>query len=89
MSKEAEAHHWYVYIIECADGTYYTGVTPDVMKRLKQHTEGIGAKYTRGRGPVVLVYSEPHPDRSSAQKKEAAIKKLTREQKRELIISTK
>lgn len=72
---------WYVYILRCADGTLYTGMTDDVEKRLKAHRAGKGAKYTRGRGPLELVYTEQLPDKSSALKREIAIKKLTRAQK--------
>lgn len=72
---------WYVYILRCADGTLYTGMTDDVEKRLKAHRAGKGAKYTRGRGPLELIYTEQLPDKSSALKREIAIKKLTRAQK--------
>ncbi len=69
---------WFVYILECADGTYYTGVTDDVEKRLEAHRQGRGAKYTRGRGPLRLAYLESCPNRSEAQKREASIKRLPR-----------
>ena len=75
-----------VYILKCSDGTFYTGIAVDVTKRLKQHKEGNGAKYTRAHGAEDIVYTEEHPDRSSAQKREAQIKKLTRREKEELII---
>lgn len=75
---------WYVYILECADGTLYTGITTDVNKRLDTHNKGKGAKYTRVRLPVKLrVYFEAE-DRSSASKEEWRIKQLTREQKLKL-----
>jgi len=74
----------YCYIVECADGTYYTGWTIDPERRLKTHNAGRGARYTRTRLPVKLVYLEPQPDRSAAMKREKAIKTLPREKKRKL-----
>ena len=77
---------YFVYILECADKTLYTGITTDVQKRLLEHNESDkGAKYTRVRRPVKLVYTEDAPDRSMASKREYAIKKLTRAKKLELI----
>lgn len=77
---------WYVYILLCADGTLYTGVTTDVAKRILVHNEGkTGAKYTKARRPVRLVYQEAHLGRGTALKREAAIKKLTRGEKQTLI----
>lgn len=70
-----------VYILLCADGTLYTGWTNDVEKRLAAHNAGRGAKYTRGRRPVTLLYAEECASRSEAMSREAAIKKLTREEK--------
>ena len=79
---------WFVYILKCNDRTLYTGVTTDVARRVREHNGeigvGKGAKYTKIRRPVTLVYSEPHPDRSSASIREAAIKKLTRTEKEAL-----
>ncbi len=77
---------WSVYILTCADGTLYTGVTTDIKRRLKEHNAatGPGAKYTRARQPVALFYTEEWPDRSQAQIREAAIKKLTRVEKEAL-----
>ena len=75
----------YVYILECADGTLYTGWTNDLTARLAAHNSGHGAKYTRGRGPVRLAFSEVFADRGEALSYEAAIKKLTREEKLRLI----
>jgi putative endonuclease len=77
--------NWFVYILKCHDGTLYTGITNDLDKRVEQHNLGNGAKYTRGRGPVKLVYSEQCADRSTALKREAEIKKLTRAQKKDLL----
>lgn len=71
----------YCYILECADGTYYTGWTTDPERRMNQHNKGVGARYTKTRRPVKLVYVEPQPDKISALKRERAIKALTRKQK--------
>lgn len=75
----------YTYILQCADGSFYTGWTTDLTLRLAAHNAGTAAKYTRGRRPVKLVYAEPQPDRSSGQQREAAIKRLNRRQKLALI----
>ncbi|CAG1001353.1 partial hypothetical protein, partial [Anaerolineales bacterium] len=66
---------YYCYIVECADGTFYTGWTTDPERRVLQHNKGVGAKYTSTRRPVTLVYLEEHPSRISAMKRELAIKK--------------
>ncbi|MBD3249952.1 MAG: GIY-YIG nuclease family protein [Candidatus Pacebacteria bacterium] len=76
---------WTVYIIRCSDQTLYTGITNDLEKRVKQHNSGNGAKYTRGRTPVELIYHEELTDRSTASIREAEIKQLTRVQKLKLI----
>ena len=78
---------FYCYILECADGTYYTGWTTDPERRLKQHNKGTGSRYTRSRLPVKMVYLEPQPDRATAMKRERAIKRLSRERKEKLILS--
>ncbi|KXS45834.1 MULTISPECIES: GIY-YIG nuclease family protein [unclassified Candidatus Frackibacter] len=75
----------YVYILSCADDTLYTGYTTDFKRRTKEHNEGRGAKYTRGRGPVELVYYEEYSTRSKAQKREYEIKQYSRQQKLDLI----
>lgn len=75
----------FVYMVECADGTYYTGWTNQVEKRLTAHNSGTGARYTRGRLPVKLVYMEEMPDKRSAQRREVEIKRLSRRQKENLI----
>ncbi|MBV1900168.1 MAG: GIY-YIG nuclease family protein [Kordiimonadaceae bacterium] len=72
---------WTLYIIRCGDDSLYTGITNDLDRRLENHRIGKGAKYTRGRGPLELIYSETHPDRSSASKREIAVKKLSKLQK--------
>lgn len=66
---------WYVYLLECRDGSYYCGITNDLSRRVQEHNDGKGAKYTRGRGPVKLLVSAPTGSRSSAQILEAAVKK--------------
>ena len=76
---------WNVYILRCGDGTLYTGIAADVQARLKVHRSGKGAKYTRGRGPLELVYTEGCPDKGAALKREYAIKALPREEKEKLI----
>jgi predicted GIY-YIG superfamily endonuclease len=76
---------WVVYILECADGTLYTGITNHLDARLKKHNAGTGAKYTRSRLPVVVRYYESVTDRSSALKLEAAIKRKSRAQKLAMI----
>lgn len=75
----------YCYIVECADGTFYTGWTTDPERRVVQHNKGIGAKYTNTRRPVRLVYLEEHPNQTSAMKRELAIKKMGRAQKIRLV----
>ena len=75
----------YVYILRCSDDTLYTGWTNDLEKRIKAHSNGTGAKYTRGRGPVELVYFEEFDDKKDAMKREYAIKQLSREEKLNLI----
>lgn len=75
----------YVYMVQCADGTYYTGWTHDWQARLAAHNAGTGARYTRGRGPVRLVYLEETGDKPAAQRREWALKKLTRAQKERLV----
>ncbi|WP_294349833.1 GIY-YIG nuclease family protein [uncultured Clostridium sp.] len=79
----------YVYILRCRDGSLYTGWTNDLEKRFKAHVEGKGAKYTRGRGPLELVYFEEFDNKIDAMKREYAIKQLNRVQKEKLIISNR
>lgn len=78
-------HTWKLYILRCGDGSLYTGITTDLEKRLEAHRIGRGAKYTRGRGPLELVYQEECGDHSAALKRELEIKALTRGQKEELL----
>ena len=75
----------YTYILECSDGTLYTGWTNDLQKRLEAHNEGRGAKYTKSRRPVELVYFETYESKNDAMSREAKIKRLTRAEKLELI----
>lgn len=75
----------FVYMMRCKDGSLYTGWTNDLKHRLAMHNSGRGAKYTRGRGPLELVYSEELPDKEAALRRECAIKKLRREQKLALL----
>ena len=76
---------WHLYILKCSDGTLYTGITTNIERRLAEHESGAGAKYTKGRAPLELVYSEECPNRSVASKREIEIKSLSKEQKQEII----
>ncbi len=76
---------YYAYILRCVDGTLYSGYTTDLARREKEHNDGVGAKYTRSRRPVKLVYHEAFTTRSDAMKREAALKKLTKAEKEALI----
>ena len=77
---------WHVYVLRCRDGSLYTGATNDVARRIARHAAGEGARYTRARLPVVLVYSERAGDRSAALRREAALKRLSRAEKLALIV---
>ena len=76
---------WYVYMLRCRDNSLYTGYTDNVTRRVAVHNAGKGAKYTKARLPVIVVYQEEYPDKSSALKREYAIKQLTKAQKEALI----
>jgi putative endonuclease len=76
---------WHVYIIECNDGSLYTGITNDLDKRITAHNDGRGAKYTKPRRPVRLLYSEPAADRKNASQREYTIKSLRKVEKMRLI----
>ncbi len=80
-------NQWYVYMLRCADGTLYTGVSTDPKRRLREHNGEIkgGARYTRARRPVVLVWQETQPDRSGACRREVAVKALRRAEKLRLV----
>ena len=88
MKSELVAPHWYVYMVRCADSTIYTGITRDINARVLQHNAGHGAKYTRSRRPVVLVYQEGVADRGAALRREYEIKCLTAHEKHRLILSS-
>lgn len=81
---EADGQH-YVYVVECSDGTYYTGYTTDVERRVTEHNDGVGAKYTRGRGPVEVVHVEAFDTQSKAMQREHVIKQLRRPAKERLV----
>ena len=83
-SISAEGNH-HVYVVECDDGTYYTGYTTDVERRVAEHNDGVGAKYTRGRRPVELVHVESFGSQSAAMQREYAIKQLGRSDKERLV----
>lgn len=76
---------WQLYLLRCGDGTLYTGIALDAQKRLLMHRRGKGAKYTRGRGPLELVYTETCPSHSAALKRELEVKAMTRQEKESLI----
>ncbi len=76
--------HW-IYVVECSDGSFYTGYTTDVQRRVAEHDAGDGAKYTRSRTPVELVHSERHESRSTAMSREHEIKQLSRAEKEQLV----
>ena len=76
---------WYVYLLRCGDNTLYTGVATDVDRRAREHNSGQGAKYTRSRLPVTVVYREPCADRSVALRREIEIKRLSRQEKEALL----
>jgi len=77
---------WYLYVVKCSDGSLYTGVTTDVTRRLSEHNTGVsGAKYTRSRRPVELIFQEEHSNQSEALKAEYSFKKLSRKQKLRII----
>ncbi len=84
-----ESTHWFVYMLRCADNSLYTGITTDVLRRIAEHNglgaKGAGAKYTRMRQPVELVYQECLANRSQAGKREFALKRLTKAQKEQLV----
>jgi putative endonuclease len=84
QSTEDETGH-FVYVVKCADGTFYTGYTTDVERRVAEHNAGTGARYTRGRTPVEVVHTERYDDSSTAMSREYAIKQLRRPQKERLV----
>lgn len=85
LASTESSRPWFVYMLRCADGTLYTGITTDLDRRLAAHNGGKGAKYTRGRGPVEIVWSKKTKDGTTARKLEASLKKLSKEAKEEMI----
>jgi predicted GIY-YIG superfamily endonuclease len=83
--KSSMGMTWFAYMLRCADGSLYTGITKDVIRRCKQHNAGTASRYTRSRLPVKVVYQEPQPNWSSALRREFAIKALTRKEKLAMI----
>jgi putative endonuclease len=84
-SQPLSADSWHLYIAECADGTYYTGIAKDVEARITAHNEGKGSKYTASHGPVQLVFREPQADYSAALRREYQIKILPKDRKERII----
>jgi putative endonuclease len=78
---KSNQENWFVYIIKCSDDTLYTGITNNVSKRIEDHEKGVGAKYTKGRSPFQLLFTEQHPNRSSASKREIEIKSFSKIEK--------
>ncbi len=87
MTKKIRKVPYVVYIIRCADDSLYTGITTDLVRRFEEHARGTGARYTRAHGVSEIVYSEPAANRAAASKREAAIKKLSRQEKIRLVHS--
>lgn len=85
MSLDTDVKNWFVYIVRCADNSLYTGISTDVEARVAQHNKGKGAKYTRSRGPVDLVYTESLSEKGDALRREIEIKKLSPQKKRKLV----
>ena len=83
--RKKKAAAWLLYVLKCRDGTLYTGITTDVLRRVQQHNDGRASRFTRSRLPVKLMFSEPCRDRSQALKKEYAMKQLSRKEKKAYI----
>ena len=86
-AAEPASAQWFFYLLRCGDGSLYAGVTTDLDRRLAEHQAGKGARYTRGRTPIKLEFSEPFPNRSAAQQREADVRAWSRERKEALIRS--
>ncbi|MBI4510053.1 MAG: GIY-YIG nuclease family protein [Deltaproteobacteria bacterium] len=84
-SQNLARRPWYLYIVRCRDGTLYTGITLDVTRRVADHDAGRAARYTRGRGPVILVHVEVLASRGDALRREAAVKRLSARAKRSIL----
>lgn len=87
LNENGKSESWFLYILECNDGTLYTGITNDITRRLQQHNDGKGARYTRTRCPVKLLYYEPCRNRAAAMVRECAVKSLPRERKMKIVRS--
>jgi putative endonuclease len=85
MKRSADEDPWFLYVAECADGSYYTGIAKDVPKRIEAHNDGKGAKYTRTHGPVKLLLQEPQADYSAALKREYQVKQLPKARKKRFV----
>lgn len=85
MNRNKDASVWFLYVLECADGSFYTGISNNLQERIKEHNSGRGSKYARSRLPVKLIYSETYTTKSRALKREIEVKSLTRTQKEELV----
>jgi predicted GIY-YIG superfamily endonuclease len=83
--RDTSIERWFVYILRCADGSLYTGITNDVSRRCERHNAGTGSRYTRSRLPVNVAYQESHLTQSLALKREAAIKTMSRQEKEAMI----
>jgi predicted GIY-YIG superfamily endonuclease len=84
MAAHEEDDRWLVYILRCADGTLYTGITTNLVRRFQQHNDGVASRYTRSRLPVKMEYQESQLSHSEALKRELVIKKLSRQKKEDL-----
>jgi putative endonuclease len=84
-TKKKKTAAWLLYVLKCGDGTLYTGITTDVLRRVQQHSDGRASRYTRSRLPVKLLFSEPCRSHSQALKKEYAMKRLSRKEKKSYI----
>jgi predicted GIY-YIG superfamily endonuclease len=87
--KRRSKAEWSLYVAECADGSYYTGIAKDVEKRIDHHNRGKGAKYTATHGPVTLVFQEPQGDYSTALRREYQVKSLSKERKKRFVAGEK
>ncbi len=85
VRRNLASKKWFLYILECSDGTLYTGITNDISRRIELHNSGKASRYTRGRRPVTLIYQEPCRNKSFALKKEYVMKSLTRSEKKDYI----
>lgn len=84
-TEEKGEESWFLYVLECRDGTFYTGITKDIEERVRKHNSGAGARYTRGRRPVRVIHRERCRSRSEALKREKALKRLSRAEKEEYL----